>query len=154
MRLLLIPEYSGINKEQRIPDRSKTAHRKPPLKCFLTGVVQLFVTLWTAERQASLSFTISQRLLRLKSIELMMLSTQLILCSPLFLLPSICPGLRVLSNESALSIRWPKYWGFSISPSTEYSGLISFRVYQEAFNRRFPVCCFGSVRNPLFLIYS
>ena len=118
LHLLLIPEYSGINKEQRIPDRSKTAHRKLPLKCFLTGVVQLFVTLWAAECQASQSFTISQRLLKLKSIELMMPSKQLILCSPLFLLPSIFPGLRVLSNESALPIRWPKYWSFSFSISS------------------------------------
>ena len=91
--------------------------------------VQLFVTPWTAEYQAPLSFTISQSLLKLKSIELVMPSNHLILCCPL-LLPSIFPNIRVFSNESALHIRWPKYWGFSfnISLSNENSGLISFRM--------------------------
>ena len=77
--------------------------------------VQLFVTPWTAAHQASLSFTISQSLLKLMSIELMMLSKHLILCRPLLLLPSIFPSIRVFSNESALHIRWPKYWNFGIS---------------------------------------
>ena len=88
--------------------------------------VWLFVTLWTADCQASVSFTISQTLLRLMSIESMMPSNHLILCHPLFLLPSIFPSIRVFSNKSALCIRWPKYWSFSfsISPSNEYSGLI------------------------------
>ena len=81
-------------------------------------------------RQASLSFTISQSLLKPMSVELVMPSNHLILCRPLLLLPSILPSIRVFSNESALLIRWPKYWSFSfsISPSSEYSGLISFRM--------------------------
>ena len=84
----------------------------------------------TAARQASLSFTISRSLLKLMSIELVMPSNHLILCHPLLLLPSIFPGIRVFSSESALRIRWPKFWNFSfsISPSNEYSGLISFRI--------------------------
>ena len=90
--------------------------------------VWLFVTSWTAACQAFLSFTISWSLLRFMSIELMMLSNHLILCHPLLLLPSIFPSIRVFCNESALHIRWPKYWSFSISPSNECSGLISFRI--------------------------
>jgi len=83
-----------------------------------------------AALQASLSFTISQSLLKLMSIESVMPSNHLILCHPLLLLPSMFPSIRVFSNESALHIRWPKYWSFSfsISPSDEYSGLISFRM--------------------------
>ena len=93
--------------------------------------VQLFETLWTAAHQASLSITDSWSLLKLMSIKLVMPSYQLILCHPLLLLPSIFPSIRVFSSESALHIRWPKYWSFSfsISPSNEYSGLISFRIY-------------------------
>ena len=92
--------------------------------------VQLFVTPWTAAYQASLSITNSGSLFKLMSIELVMPSNHLIFCHPLLLLPSIFPSIRVFSNESALHIRWPKYWSFSfnISPSNEYSGLISFRV--------------------------
>ena len=92
--------------------------------------VQLFATPWTAARQASLSFTISQSLLKLMSIESVMSSNHLILCRPLLLLPSIFPSIRVFSNESTLPIREPKYQGFSssISPSSEYSGLISFSI--------------------------
>ena len=92
--------------------------------------VQLFATLWTAAHQASLSGTNSQSLLKLISIESMMPSNHLILCHPLLLPPSIFPNIRVFSNESALRIRWPRYWtfSFSISPSNEYSGLISFRI--------------------------
>ena len=86
------------------------------------------MTPWTATRQVSLSFTISQSLLKLMSIESVMPSNHLILCCPLLLPPSIFPSIRVLSNESACHIRWPKYWSFSISPSNEYSGLISFRI--------------------------
>ena len=88
------------------------------------------MTPWTAACQTSLSITSSQSLLKLKSIELVMPSNYLILCHPLFLLPSIFPSIRVFSNESVLHIRWPKYWGFSfnISPSSEHSGLISFRM--------------------------
>ena len=89
---------------------------------------QLFAIPWTAARQASLSITNSQSLLKLLSIELMMPSKHLIFCRPLFFPPSIFPSIRVFSNESALHIRWPKYWSFSISPSNEYSGLISFRI--------------------------
>ena len=98
----------------------------------LLSCVQLFVTPWTAAHQASLSFTNSQSLLKLMSIVLVMPSNHLILCRPLLLLPSIFPSIRVLSNESALRIRWPKYCSFifSINPSNEYSGLISFRMDQ------------------------
>ena len=88
---------------------------------------QLFATPWTAAHQACLSFTISQSLLKLMSIELVMPSSHLILYHPLHL-PSIFPSIRVFSNELALRIRWPKYWSFSNSPSNEYSGLISFRI--------------------------
>ena len=90
--------------------------------------VQLFVTPWTAACQASLSFTISQSFLKLMSTESVMPSKHVILCHPLLLLPSTFPSIRVFSNESALRIRWPKYWSFSISPSNAYSGLISFRI--------------------------
>ena len=90
--------------------------------------VQLYATPWTAARQTSLSFTISQSLLKLIFTESVMPSNHLILCCPLFLLPSIFPSIRVFSSELALHIRWPKYCSFSISPSNEYSGLISFRV--------------------------
>ena len=92
--------------------------------------VRLFVTPWTAARQSSLSITNSWSLLKLMSIELMMPSNHLILCHLLFLLPSMFPSIRVFSTESALRIRWPKFWSFSfsISPSNEYSGLISFRI--------------------------
>ena len=92
--------------------------------------VRLFVTPWTAACQASLSFSISQSLLKLMSIESVMPSNYSVPCRPLLLLLSIFPNIRVFSNESALHIRWPKYWSFSfsISPSSEYSGLISFRM--------------------------
>ena len=92
--------------------------------------VWLFVTLWTAEHQASLSITNSQSLLKLMSIALVMPSNHLILCRPLLLPTSIFPSIRVFSNESVLCIRWSKYWSFSfsISPSNECSGLISFRI--------------------------
>ena len=87
-----------------------------------------FVIPWTAACQASLSFTIIWSLLRFMSIETVMLSTHFILCCPIFLLPSIFPSIRVFSNESALRIRWPKYWSFSISLSNKYSGLVPFRI--------------------------
>ena len=92
--------------------------------------VQLFATLWTAACQASLSITNSQSLHRLMSIESVMPPNHLILYHPLLLLLSIFPSIRVFSNESVLYLRWPKYWSFSfsISPSYEYSGLISFRI--------------------------
>ena len=92
--------------------------------------VQLFSTPWTAAYQASLSFTISQSLLRFMSVESVMVCNYLILCCFLLVLPSIFPSIRVFSSESVLHITWPRYWSinFSISPSTEYSGLISFRM--------------------------
>ena len=92
--------------------------------------VQIFATPGTAARQASLSITNSQSLLKLMSIESVMPSNHLILCHPLLLLPSISPRIRVFSNESVLHIRWPKYWSFSfsISPSNEHPGLISYRM--------------------------
>ena len=92
--------------------------------------VQLFATPWTAARQASLSITNSWSLLKLTSIESVMPSNHLILCCLLLLPPSIFPNIRVFSNESVFHIRWPKYWSFSfsISPSNDYSGLISFRM--------------------------
>jgi len=91
--------------------------------------VQLFAIIWTAARQAPLSFTVSQSLLRFMSIESVMLSNHLILSHSLLFLPSIFPSIRVSFTESALPIRWPKYWSFSfsINPSNEYSGLISFQ---------------------------
>ena len=90
--------------------------------------VWLFVTSWSAACQASLSFTISLSLLKLMSIESVMLSNHLTLCHSLLLLPSKFPSIRLFSNELALHIRWPKYWSVSISPSKEYSGLIPFRI--------------------------
>ena len=97
---------------------------------FSRSVLLLFATRWTAACQASLSITNSRGLLKLMSTELVMSSNHLIFCHPLLLLPSIFPSTRVISNESVLRIRWPKYWSFSsnISPSSEYSGLIAFRM--------------------------
>ena len=93
--------------------------------------VRLFGTPWIAARQASLSITNSQSLLKLMPNKLVMPSNHLILCHPLLLLPSIFPSIRVFSNESTLRMRWPNYWSFSfsISPSNEHPGLISFRMY-------------------------
>ena len=106
-----------------------------PFRIWLRSVqslshVQLFVTPWTAACQASLSITNTRNLLKLMSIESMMPFNHLILCRPLLLLPSIFSTIRVFSKESVLWIRWPKFWSFScsISPSNEYSGLISFRM--------------------------
>ena len=96
--------------------------------CCSVAQLCLFETSWMAAHQVFLSFTISRSLLSLTSIESMMPSNHLIICHPLLLLPSIFPSIRVFSNESALHIRWPKYWSFSISPSNESSGLISFRI--------------------------
>ena len=97
---------------------------------FSRSVVSDSATPWIAAQQASLSITNSWSSLRLTSVETVMPSSHLILCRPLLLLPSIFPSIRVFSNESVLLIRWPKYWrfSFSISPSSEYSGLISFRM--------------------------
>ena len=93
-----------------------------------SSVAQSRPTPWTAACQASLSITNSQSLLKFMSIESVMPSNHLILCCPLLLLLSVFPSIRVFSNESVLHIRWPKYYSFSISPSNEYSGLISFRM--------------------------
>ena len=96
----------------------------------LLSSVQLFASPWTAANQTSLSITNALSLLKLVSIESVMPSNHLILCHPLLLLPSVFPSIRVFSNESVLHIRWPKYcsFSFSISPSNEHSGLISFRM--------------------------
>ena len=101
-----------------------------PSSVQLLSHVWLFVTPWTAACQALSSITNSQSLLKITSIESVIPSNHLILCCPLLLLPSVFPSIRVFSNESVLHIRWPKYWSFSfsISPSNEYSGLISFRI--------------------------
>ena len=97
---------------------------------FSHSVVSDSATPWTPARQASLSITNSQSSLKLTSIESVMPSSHLILCHPLLLLPSIFPSIRVFSNDSTVHMRWPKYWSFrfNISPSNEYSGLISFRI--------------------------
>ena len=101
-----------------------------PLSVQSLSHVQLFVTPWTAAHQASLSITNSWSLLKVMSIESVMPSNHLILCDPLLVPLSIFPSIRVFSNESNLDIRGPKYWSFSfsISPSNDYSGLISFRT--------------------------
>ena len=98
--------------------------------CLVTQSCPIPMTPWTAAHQASVSFTISCSLLKFMSIELVRPSNLLILCLPLLLLLSIFPSIRVFSNESAVHIKWSKYWSFnfSISPSSEYSGLISFRI--------------------------
>ena len=101
------------------------------IKLFCCSIIMSdSVTLWTAAHQASLSFTISWSLLKLMSIESMMPSNHLILCHSLLLLSSVFLSIRIFSSKSALRIKWPKYWSFnfSISPSNEYSGLISFRI--------------------------
>ena len=111
----------------------KTIHLLSIMSCFYCSVTKLcptLVTPWTIARRASLSFTISWSLLKLMSVEWVVPSNHLILCHPLLLLPSIFPSIRIFPNESALQIRWPEYssFSFSISPSNEYSGLISFRI--------------------------
>ena len=105
--------------------------------------VRLFATLWIAARQASLSITNSWSSRRLMSIELVMPSSHLILCRPLFLLPPIPPSIRVFSNESTLHMRWPKYWSFSFSiiSSKEHPGLISFRMDWLAHSYYFTEIC-------------
>ena len=121
-------------RHRGIPDMSMFLHQgtcaRMSLHACLVAQSCLTVTLGKAARQASLSITNTLSLLRLMSIELVMPYNHLILCDPLLLLPSIFPSIRVFSNESVLPIRWPKYWSFSfsISPSNEYSRLISFRM--------------------------
>ena len=108
----------------------KTTNCTPFSSVQLLNCAQFFRIPWSEARQASLTITNSQSLLKLMSNELVMPSNDLILCRPHFLLPSIFPSIMVFSNESVLHIRWPKYWSFSFSiiPSNEYSGLISFRM--------------------------
>ena len=98
------------------------------LLLFSHEVVSDSATPWTAARQVSLSFTISQSLLKFMPIELVMLSNHLIFCCHFLLLLSLCPSTEIFFNGSALHVRWPRYWSFNISPSNEYSGLISFRI--------------------------
>ena len=114
-----------------IPDSvSRDLSLTDQMLLFSHSVLSNSATPWTAACQASLSITNSQSLLELMSMESVMPSSHLILCCPLLLMPSIFPSIRVFSSESVLHIRWPKYWSFSfsISPSNEYSGLISFRI--------------------------
>ena len=122
MSLLLILLFETLEKDNFFPAISLQFSSVQ-----LLSRVQLFATLWTAARQASLSITNSRSLLKLISIESVMPSNHFILCRPLLLPPSIFPSIRVFSNESLLPTKWPKYWSFSynISPSSEYSGLIS-----------------------------
>ena len=121
---MIIETLSGCN-------RNHTAHW-PIVVVQSPSRVRLFVTPWTAAHQVSLSFTISQSLLKLMSIQSVMLSNSLILCHPLLFLPSIFPGIRIFFNELAVCIRWPKYcsfsFSFSISPSSEYSRLTSLKI--------------------------
>ena len=117
---------------------------------FSCSVMPHSATPWTIAHQASLSFTIPWSLLKLMSIESVMPSNHLILCCPFLLLPSVIPSIRVFSSESALHIRWSKYWSFSfsISPSNKYSGLISFRI--DWFDLCFPRDCQVSPQAPPF----
>ena len=114
-----------LTQEEKDSEQTYNSQSVQSLSC-----VRLFATPWTAAHQASLSITNLQTLLKLMSIQSVIPSNHLILCCPLLLLLSIFPSIRVFSNESVISIRWPKYWSFSfsISPSSEYSGQISFRV--------------------------
>ena len=135
----ILTQWKSENTTNHGPSHSHSP-REYPVKHLLThhclssvqllSCVQLFLTPWTAARQGSLSITNSQSLLKLMSIELVMPSNHLILCRPLLLLPSVFPRIRVFSSESAFRIRWPKYgsFSFSISPSNEHPGLISFRM--------------------------
>ena len=114
--------------------------------------VQLSATPWTVAHQASLSFPTSWSLLKLMSIELVMPSNHLILCRPL--LPTIFPSIRVFSNELALRITWPKYWSFSLSPSNEYSELISFRIdcFDFLAAQGIPNSLFSTIRKDQFFL--
>ena len=122
----ILPNYLGI---QQYVIKLNSLRWKPHLSS-VHSLSRVFATPWTAAHQASLSITNSQSLLKFMSIEWVMPSNHLILCCPLLLPPSIFPSIRVFSSESVLPIRWPKYWSFSfnISPSNEYSGLISFTM--------------------------
>ena len=118
--------HSTTNTKANIHIKNISVQSVQSLSC-----VRLFVTPWTVALQSSLSITNSQSVLKLMFITKVTPSNCLILCHPLLLLPSTFPSIKVFSNESALHIRWPKYWSFSfnISPSNEYSGLISFMIY-------------------------
>ena len=124
--ILIVAPQKGACLENPTDRRSPTDYSLSSVQL----LSWLFATPWTAACQASLSITNSQSSLKLMSIESVMSPNHLILCHPLLLLPSIFPSIRVFSDESVLCIRWPKYWSFSfsISPSNEYSGLISFRM--------------------------
>ena len=115
---------------ERLTDLPKITQLRSSVQFSCSVVSDSFETPWTTAHQAPLSVTNSLSLLKLMSIESVMPSNHLILCHPLLLLPSIIPSIKVFSNESVLHIRWPKYWSFSfsMSPSNEYSGLISFRM--------------------------
>ena len=121
--------YITKRADVRITDRVNTFSNKVVVVQLLSRV-RLFATPWTAAHQASLSNTNSQRLLKIMSVESVMPFNHLILCCSLLLPPSIFPRMRFFSSESVLRMRWPKYWSFifNISPSNEYSGLISFRM--------------------------
>ena len=123
-----MPIYSWRNSRQTQIEEPTEITQFSSVQSLRCG--RLFAIPWTAAHQASLSITNCRSLLKLMSIELVMPFNHLVLCCPLLLLPSIFPSIRVFSNESALRIRWPKYWSFSfsISPSSEYSELISFRM--------------------------
>ena len=123
-----MPGWMTHKLESRLPREISTTSDMPIVVFQLLSHVWLFSTPWTTARQASLSFTISQSLLKLMSIKVVMASNHLVLCHPLLLLPSIFPSIRVYSNELALLIRWPQYWSFSSSLSNEYSEVISFRM--------------------------
>ena len=130
-----LPQWSDLGTSY-FPQGALSASLTPaPFPSFAVVVqtlsrVRLFATPWTAAHQASLSFTVSQSVPKLTSIESVMPSNHLVLCRPLLLLPSIFPSIRVFSNRPALRITWPRDWSFSfsISPSNEYAGLISFRI--------------------------
>ena len=121
---------NGNSRRTTYPCSSVDVPKHSSCSVQLLSCVQLFATPWTTVCQASLSITNSRSLLKLMSIESVMPSNHLILCHTLLLLPSMFPRIRVFPNELAVHIRWPKYWSFSfnISPPSEYSGLISFRM--------------------------
>ena len=131
-----------------------------PVALQLLSHVQLFANPWTAARQASLSFTISWSSLKFVSVESLMSSNHLVLCRPLLILPSIFPSIRIFTNESALCITWPKYWSFSfsISPSNEYSGLISFMndwfdLVVQGTQESFPIPRFKSINSSALCLF-
>ena len=128
---MTLKSFSFYDRLTSSPEMLNTLHSSVQFSLVQSlSPVQLFETSWTAAHQASLSITNSRSLLKLMPIKSVMPSNHLILCHPLLFLPSIFPSIRVFSSELIFQIRWPKYWNFSfsISPSSEYSGLISFRM--------------------------